>query len=51
MRLFKKKDKRYNTQFDNYTDKYSGTFKLGLFYIVIALVGYGIYTLYNYLMS
>lgn len=47
MRLFKKKDKRYNTQLDNYTDKYSGTFKLGLVYVIIFLIGYGLYTLYT----
>ena len=45
MRLFEKKDKRYNTQFDNYTDKYAGTFKLGLVYVVIFLIGNGLYTL------
>ena len=47
MRLFKKKDKRYNSQFDNYTDKYTGTFKLGLVYVAILIIGYGIYTLYT----
>jgi len=46
MRLFKKKDKRYNTQLDNYTDKYADTFKLGLVYVVIGSIGYGLYTLY-----
>ncbi len=43
-----KKDKRYNNQLDNYTDKYKGTFKLGLFYVVVLLVCYGIYELYKY---
>jgi len=38
MPLFKKKDKRYNTQFDNYTDKYSDTFKLGLLYVIIFML-------------
>ncbi len=38
MKLFQKKDKRYNSQIDNYTDKYSGTFKLGLVYVVIGLM-------------
>ena len=47
MRLFKKKDKRYNTTLDNYTHKYSDTFKLGLLYVVIFLIGYGLYTLYT----
>lgn len=37
MRLVKKKDKRYNTQLDNYTDKYSDTVKLGLFSVVFNL--------------
>jgi hypothetical protein len=47
MRLFKKKDKRYNTQLDNYSDKYADTFKLGLIYVVIGLFGYGIYKIYT----
>jgi len=47
MRLFEKKDKRYNKQLDNYSDKYSGTFKLGLVYAVIFLIGYGLYTLFT----
>ena len=47
MALFKKKDKRYNNQIDNYTDKYAGTFKLGLVYVAIFMIGYGIYTLYT----
>lgn len=49
MRLFKKKDKRYNTQFDNYTDKYMDNFILLLFYMLIGVVGYLLYSLYNYL--
>ncbi len=35
MRLFKKKDKRYNNPLDNYTNKYSGTFKLGLITLLL----------------
>ena len=49
MRLFKKKDKRYNTQFDNYTDKYMDNFILLLFYMLIGVVGYLLYSLNNYL--
>jgi hypothetical protein len=45
MQFFKKKDKRYNSQLDNYTDKYKGTFILGLVMVVIGLVAYGIYLL------
>ena len=48
MRLFKKKDKRYNKQLDNYSDKYADTFKLGLFYVIVGLVGYGIYKIYTF---
>ena len=51
MKLFKKKDKRYNSQVDNYIDKYTDTFKLGLVYAVIGIIGYGIHTLYNYLIN
>ncbi len=48
MPLFKEKDKRYNNQLDNYTNKYQDNFKLVLVYIAIGLIGYGIYKLYNY---
>lgn len=51
MQLFKKKDKRYNNHLDNYSNKYSNTMLLGLAYVVVALVGYFIYWLYNYLFS
>lgn len=46
MQLFKKKDKRYNSQLDNYTDKYGNTFKLGLLYALICGRGYVLYTVY-----
>lgn len=49
MPLFKKKDKRYNTYFDNYTEKYKGIFVLGLVYIIVAVICYGLYLLYNYI--
>lgn len=42
-----KKDKRFNSQIDNYTDKYAGTFKLGLFFILIGGLCFGLYTLYK----
>ena len=45
MRLFKKKDKRYNNYFDNYTNKVKGTATLGFVYVVIAVVAYLIYYL------
>jgi len=41
-----KKDKRYNNQIDNYTDKYADTFKLGLVYAVIGGIAYIIYKLF-----
>ena len=49
MQLFKKKrkDKRYNSQLDNYTDKYADTFKLGLVYALILLLCYGLITIYS----
>jgi hypothetical protein len=43
MRLFNKKDKRYNDYFDNYSNKYLGTLKLGLVYLVVGVVIYCIY--------
>jgi hypothetical protein len=46
MRLFKKKDKRYNSQLDNYIDKYADTFKLGLVYVIIGGIAYLIYNLF-----
>ena len=33
-----KKDKRYNTPLDNYTNKYKGAFKLGLVYVITFLI-------------
>jgi hypothetical protein len=45
-----KKDKRYNSQIDNYTNKYGDTFKLGLMYLAIFLVGCTLYNLYKYLL-
>ena len=33
----------------NLTDKYKGTFKLGLVYVVAFLICYGIYEIYQYL--
>jgi hypothetical protein len=46
MKFFKKKDKRYNNQIDNYTDKYAYTFKLGLIYAVIGGIGLLVYKLF-----
>ena len=43
MMFFKKKDKRYNDYFDNYSNKYLNTFKLSLVYIVIGVIVYCIY--------
>ena len=48
MKFFRKKDKRYYSSTDNYTDKYLGTFKLGLFYIFLLGIGYFFYTMYNW---
>ena len=43
-----KKDKRYNTPLDNYTDKFADNFKLVVFYVVVGAIGYGVYQLYIY---
>lgn len=47
MRLFKKKDKRYNTDFDNYINKYSDYMKLSVIHVIIYFIIYGLYTLYT----
>lgn len=39
----KKNDKKYNYYFDNYSNKYLDTFKLGLIYILIGVIIYCIY--------
>ena len=47
--MFEKKDKRYNNYFDNYTNKYADTFKLGLIYAIIGLIGYGVYKVIEFI--
>jgi len=44
--FFKKKDKRYNSSMDNYTDKYKGNFYLGLVYVALGVIGYIIYKIF-----
>jgi hypothetical protein len=47
MKFFKKKDKRYNTYFDNYSNKIAGNFTIAIVYVVIGLIVYGGYKLYH----
>lgn len=42
---FKKRDKRYNSYFDNYSDKVTGDFIGGLAWLALGAIGYGIYKL------
>jgi hypothetical protein len=49
MKFFEKKDRCNISHLDNYANKYLDNFKLGLLYVVIGAIAYGIYSLYNYL--
>jgi preprotein translocase subunit Sss1 len=45
-----KKDKRYNSYEDNYSNIYKGNIILGVIIILIGSVGYGLYLFYEWLM-
>ena len=49
MSLFRDKDRKQNSYFDNYLEKYYDLFKLGLFTVLIASICYDMYELYKYL--